>query len=48
MDEDDKFLVGFSFNDLKLDLYGRYRNDDTFIPDQGIKVSTWYRYFIEF
>ena len=31
MDEVDKFLVDFSFNDLKLDIYGRYR-DDTFIP----------------
>ena len=31
MDEVDKFLVGFSFNDLKLDIYGKYR-DDTFIP----------------
>ena len=27
----DKFLVDFSFNDLKLDIYGSYR-DDTFIP----------------
>ena len=27
----DKFSVDFSFNDLKLDIYGRYR-DDTFIP----------------
>ena len=26
----DQFLVDFSFNDLKLDIYGRYR-DDTFI-----------------
>ena len=31
MDEVDKFLVDFSFNDFKLDIYGRYR-DDTFIP----------------
>ena len=31
MDEVDKFLVDFSFNDLKLDIYGIYR-DDTFIP----------------
>ena len=31
MDEVDKFLVDFSFNGLKLDVYGRYR-DDTFIP----------------
>ena len=31
MDEVDKFLVHFSFNDHKLDIYGRYR-DDTFIP----------------
>ena len=31
MDEVDKFLVDFSFNDLKLDIYGRYR-DVTFIP----------------
>ena len=31
MDEVDKFLVDFSFNDLKLDIYGRYR-DDTCIP----------------
>ena len=31
MDEVDKFLVDFSFNDLKLDIYGRYR-DDIFIP----------------
>ena len=31
MDEVDKFLVDFNFNDLKLDIYGRYR-DDTFIP----------------
>ena len=31
MDEVDKFLVDFSFKDLKLDIYGRYR-DDTFIP----------------
>ena len=31
MDDVDKFLVDFSFNDLKLDIYGRYR-DDTFIP----------------
>ena len=31
MDEVDKFLVDFSFNDLKLDTYDRYR-DDTFIP----------------
>ena len=31
MNEVDKFLVDFSFNDLKLDIYGRYR-DDTFIP----------------
>ena len=31
MDKVDKFLVDFSFNDLKLDIYGRYR-DDTFIP----------------
>ena len=31
MGEVDKFLVDFSFNDLKLDIYGRYR-DDTFIP----------------
>ena len=31
MDEVDKFLVDSSFNDLKLDIYGRYR-DDTFIP----------------
>ena len=30
MDEVDNFLVDFSFNDLKLDIYGRYR-DDTFI-----------------
>ena len=26
-----KFLVDISFNDLKLDIFGRYR-DDTFIP----------------
>ena len=25
IDEVDKFLVDFSFNDLKLDIYGRYR-----------------------
>ena len=25
MDEVDKFLVDFSFNDLELDIYGRYR-----------------------
>ena len=31
MDEVDKFLVDFSFNDLKLDICCRYR-DDTFIP----------------
>ena len=31
MDEVDKLLKEFSFNDLKLDIYGRYR-DDTFIP----------------
>ena len=31
MDEVDKFLVDFSFNGLKLDIYGRCR-DDTFIP----------------
>ena len=31
MDEVDKCLVDFSFNDLKLDIYGRYR-DGTFIP----------------
>ena len=31
MDEVDKFLADFSFNDLKLDIYGRY-HDDTFIP----------------
>ena len=31
MDEVDKFLVDFSFNELKLDIYGGYR-DDTFIP----------------
>ena len=31
MDEVDKFLVDFSFNDLKLDIYSRYR-DNTFIP----------------
>ena len=31
MNEGDKFLVDFSFNDLKLYIYGRYRND-TFIP----------------
>ena len=31
MDEVDKVLVDFSFNDLKLDIYGRYC-DDTFIP----------------
>ena len=31
MDEVDKFLVDFSFNDLKLDIYGRYR-DDTLVP----------------
>ena len=31
MDEVDKFLADFSFNDLKLDIYSRYR-DDTFIP----------------
>ena len=31
MDEVDNFLVDFSFNDLKLDIYGRYRNDN-FIP----------------
>ena len=30
MDEVDKSLIDFSFNDLKLDIYGRYR-DDTFI-----------------
>ena len=29
--EADKFLVDFRFNDLKLDIYSRYR-DDTFIP----------------
>ena len=31
MDEVGKFLVDFSFNDLRLDICGRYR-DDTFIP----------------
>ena len=31
MDEVDKSLVDFSFSDLKLDIYGRYR-DDTSIP----------------
>ena len=31
VDEVDKFLVDFNSNDLKLDIYGRYR-DDTFIP----------------
>ena len=31
MDEVDKFLAEFSFNDLKLDIYGRYR-DYIFIP----------------
>ena len=31
MNEVYKFLVDFSFNDLKLDIYGRYC-DDTFIP----------------
>ena len=31
MDEVDKYLADFSFSDLKLDIYGRYR-DDTFIP----------------
>ena len=31
MDEIDKFLLDFSFNDLKLDIYGRYC-DDTLIP----------------
>ena len=31
MDEVDKFLVDFSSNGLKLDIYGRYC-DDTFIP----------------
>ena len=31
MDEVDKCLVDFSFNDLKLDIYGRYC-DDAFIP----------------
>ena len=31
MDEVDKFLVDYGFNDLKLDIYGRY-HDDTFIP----------------
>ena len=31
MDEVDKFLADFSFNDLKLNIYNRYR-DDTFIP----------------
>ena len=31
MDEVDKLLVYFNFDDLKLDIYGRYR-DDTYIP----------------
>ena len=31
MDKADKFSVDFSFNDIKLDIYGRYR-DVTFIP----------------
>ena len=31
MDEIDKCLVDFGFNDLKLDIYGRY-HDDTFTP----------------
>ena len=31
MDEVDKLLLDFSFDDLKLDIYGRYL-DDTFIP----------------
>ena len=31
MDEVDKLLIDFSFNDLKLDIYCRCR-DDTFIP----------------
>ena len=31
IDKVDQFLVDFSFNDLKLDIYGRYR-DDTFLP----------------
>ena len=31
MDEVDKVLVNFNFNDLKLYIYGRYC-DDTFIP----------------
>ena len=30
MDQVEKFSADFGFNDLKLDIYGRYR-DDTFI-----------------
>ena len=39
MDEVDKLLLDFSFDDLKLDIHGRYR-DDTFIPWlQGVDNS---------
>ena len=31
MNKVDKFLVDFSFNDLKLDIYGRYRDDFLFL-----------------